>query len=245
MEKLIYLIRERASRDGAQLRGQVVGDVVPPAARPGRDRTSRSTSPTTSVTIPGPMPCPGGELPLRAGVSLWLDNHDDRGGVEELLGRVGERCDGYLVTESVYSEYGQRRGEPRSWPAGERSPGPGHVRARAPQPAAGPPDASGSSGTATSPPCPRRLQPRLRYVRNTVAHPVTAGAPPIDGIVVESWESEELVSDIEAFHNGDLENLTVMLDSVGTVFDMAPAAQHRHVGVPVLSCSSDPATVVR
>ena len=64
------------------------------------------------------------------------------------------------------------------------------------------------------------LQPRLRYVRNTVAHPVTAGAPPIDGIVVESWESEAVVSDIEVFHNGDLENLTVMLDSVGTVFDM-------------------------
>jgi hypothetical protein len=39
--------------------------------------------------------------------------------------------------------------------------------------------------------------------------------------VVESWPSEEVVSDIEVFHNGDLENLTVMMDSVGTVFDMS------------------------
>ena len=28
-------------------------------------------------------------------------------------------------------------------------------------------------------------------------------------------------SDIVAFHNGDLENLTVMLDSVGIAFDMS------------------------
>jgi hypothetical protein len=70
-------------------------------------------------------------------------------------------------------------------------------------------------------PMSEELQPRLRYVRNTVVHPVTAGAPPLDGIVVESWESEEIVSDIEAFHNGDLENLSVMLDSVDTVFEMS------------------------
>jgi hypothetical protein len=54
-----------------------------------------------------------------------------------------------------------------------------------------------------------------------VVHPVTAGAPPVDGIVVESWPSEEVVADITAFHNGDLENLTVMLDSVAQAFDMA------------------------
>ncbi|CAB4913839.1 unannotated protein [freshwater metagenome] len=29
------------------------------------------------------------------------------------------------------------------------------------------------------------------------------------------------MADIQAFHNGDLENLSVMLDSVDTVFDMA------------------------
>ena len=43
---------------------------------------------------------------------------------------------------------------------------------------------------------------------------------PVDGIVVESWPSEEIVSDIEAFHLGDVGNLTVMLDSVQDCFDM-------------------------
>jgi hypothetical protein len=219
MEKLIYLIRERASRDATHLRGQVVGDVVPQL----HDLGARDVSvhlDDDGVTIPGPMPCPGGELPLRAGISLWLDNHDDRSGVEELLGRVGERCDGYLVTESVYSDYGQRRGEPRSWPAGERSPGlvTFALVHRNPQMD---PRSFREFWYGHQSPMSEALQPRLRYVRNTVAHPVTAGAPPIDGIVIESWESEAVVSDIEVFHNGDLENLTVMLDSVGTVFDMS------------------------
>ncbi len=166
------------------------------------------------------MPCPGGELPLRAAVSLWLDNHDDRAGVEQLLAGIGERCDGYLVTESVYSEYGQRRGEPRSWGVGERSPGVVTVALVHRNPALDP-RTFRDFWYGYQSPMSERLQPRLRYVRNTVAHPVTAGAPPIDGIVVEAWASEELVSDIEAFHLGDLENLTVMLDSVGTVFDMS------------------------
>jgi hypothetical protein len=157
---------------------------------------------------------------LRAGVSFWLANHDDRAPAEELLGGVGERCDGYLVTESVYSEYGQRRGEPRSWPAGERSPGlvTFALVHRHPQMD---PRTFREFWYGHQSPMSEALQPRLRYVRNTVVHAVTPGAPPVDGIVVESWESEEVVSDIEAFHNGDLENLTVMLDSVGTVFDMS------------------------
>jgi hypothetical protein len=219
VEKLVYLIRERASTDGAHLRGTVVGSVVPQLHDLGATDVSVHLS-DDKVTIPGPMPCPGGELPLRAAVSLWLANHDDRAGVEQLLAGVGERCDGYLVTESVYSEYGQRRGEPRTWGPGERSPGVVTVALVHRNPALDE-RTFREFWYGHQSPMSERLQPRLRYVRNTVAHPVTAGAPPVDGIVVESWASEELVSDIEAFHLGDLENLTVMLDSVGTVFDMS------------------------
>lgn len=219
MEKLVYLIRERASRDGAHLRGHVLGEVVHQLHDLGATDVSVHLS-DDKVGIPGPMPCSGGELPLRAGVSFWLANHDDRAPAEKLLGEVGERCDGYLVTESVYSEYGQRRGEPRSWPAGQRSPGLVTFALVHRNPLMDP-RTFREFWYGHQSPMSERLQPRLRYVRNTVVHPVTPGAPPVDGIVVESWESEEVVSDIEAFHLGDLENLTVMLDSVGTVFDMA------------------------
>ena len=218
MEKLVYLIRERASRDGVQLRGQVLGDVVPRLRDLGAHDVSVHLD-DDGITIPGPMPCPGGELPVRVGVSLWLDNHDDRSDIEGVLTGVGERCDGYLVTESVYSEYGQRRGEPRTWDAGERSPGLVTFALVHRNPLMDP-RTFREFWYGHQSPMSEALQPRLRYVRNTVVHPVTAGAPPLDGIVVESWASEDVVSDIEVFHNGDLENLTVMIDSVGTVFDM-------------------------
>jgi len=219
MEKLVYLIRDRASRDGANLRGEVLGNVVPQLTDRGAQHISVHLD-DDRVSIAGPMPCPGGELPLRVGMSLWLANHDDRAGVEELLEPIGERCDGYLVTESMYSEYGQRRGAPRSWPDGERSPGLVTFALVHRNPLLDP-RTFREFWHGHQSPMSEAVQPRLRYVRNTVAHTVTPGAPPLDGIVVESWESEELVSDIEAFHLGDLENLTVMLDSVGTVFDMS------------------------
>ena len=219
MEKLVYLIRERASRDGVHLRAEVIGEVVPRLHDLGAHDVSVHLD-DDGVGIPGPMPCGGGELPVRAGVSLWLENHDERHELERVLGGVGERCDGYLVTESVYSEYGQRRGEPRSWPTGERSPGLVTFALVHRNPSLDP-RTFREFWYGHQSPMSERLQPRLRYVRNTVVHPVTPGAPPLDGIVVESWESEAVVSDIEAFHLGDLENLTVMLDSVGTVFDMS------------------------
>jgi hypothetical protein len=67
------------------------------------------------------------------------------------------------------------------------------------------------------------VQPRLHYTRNTVAYPVTPGAPPYDGIVVECWPSVDVVTDLIAFHGGPEvgeENLRVMLDSVTQVFDL-------------------------
>jgi hypothetical protein len=219
VEKLIYLVRERASRDAAHLRGEVIGEVVPQMIDAGASNVSVHLT-DDHVLIPGPMPCPGGELPLRVAISLWLPAHDLRERVEALATGLGERVDGYLVTEAVYSEYGQRRGEVRHWDVGHRSPGIVTLALVHRNPLLDE-RTFREFWYGHQSPMSERMQPRLRYVRNTVVHPVTPGAPPVDGIVVESWESEAVVNDIEAFHNGDLENLTVMLDSVGAVFDMS------------------------
>lgn len=219
MEKLVYLVHARRSVDGAELRSRVVDHVVPAVHAGGGDMVSVHLD-DDAVTIPGPLPFGDGELPVRAVVSFWMPCHDDRHDAEALVSRIGERCDGYLVTESVYSDFGQRRGEPRSWPPGDRSPGVVTVALVHRNPLL-----DGRTFRELwyghQSPMSERVQPRMRYVRNSVAHPLTAGAPPLDGIVVESWESEEVVADIEAFHLGDLENLTVMMDSVGTAFDMS------------------------
>ena len=218
MEKLSYLIRDRADRDGADLREQVLGEVVPALLGRGAVHPTVHLA-DDDVTIAGPMPCPDGELPLRAEISFWLPAHDRRGEAEDVLDGVGLRCDGYLVTEAVWSDFGERRGAARDWPDGARSPGLVTVAIVHRNPVLDERTFREFWYDHQSP-MSESVQPRLRYVRNTVAHPVTPGAPPVDGIVVESWESEELVSDVVAFHDGDIANLTTMLDSVGTVFDM-------------------------
>jgi hypothetical protein len=217
VEKLVYLIRERSSRDGAELRASVL-DMTGALGADGATDISVHVA-DDGVGIAGPMPSPGGELPLRAVVSFWLPAHARRAAAEDRLSGIGERCDGYLVTEAVWSDFGERRGAPRTWAPGERSPGLVTVALVHRNPLLDP-RTFREFWYGHQSPMSEQLQPRLRYVRNSVVHPVSAGAPPIDGIVVESWESEAVVSDIEAFHNGDLENLTVMLDSVATVFDM-------------------------
>ncbi len=219
MEKLIYLIRDRDDRDGADLREQVLGEVVPALAAAGATATSVHLA-DDDVTIPGPMPSPGGELPLRAAVAFWLPTHDRRRAAEDVLDGVGIRCDGYLVTESVWADFGELRGEARGWSDGDRSPGLVTLAVVHRNPLLDERTFREFWYDHQSP-MSEAVQPRLRYVRNTVAHPVTRGAPPVDGIVVESWPSEELVADVVAFHLGDAGNLTVMLDSVGTVFDMS------------------------
>lgn len=219
MEKLLYLVRTRPSLEGSRLREQVLGEVVPQLVDAGASAISVHLA-DDRVGIAGPMPCPGGELPVRAGIGCWIDCHDDRAPLEAALAGVGERRDGYLVTESVYSDFGQRRGGPRTWDAAERSPGLVTLALVHRNPLLDP-RTFREFWYGHQSPMSEHVQPRLRYVRNTVAHPVTPGAPPLNGIVVESWESEEVVADLEAFHLGDLENLTVMMDSVSTVFDMA------------------------
>jgi hypothetical protein len=218
MEKVVYLIRERSDRDGGDLRSQLLDEVVPGLVAAGGSHLSAHVR-DDRVSIPGPMPDGAGDLPLRAAVGVWFAAHDLRGDADATIDSVGVRSDGYLVTESVWSEFGQRRGAPRDWPDGERSPGIVTVALVHRNPRLDP-RTFREFWYGHQSPMSESVQPRLRYVRNTVIHPVTPGAPPLDGIVVESWPSEEIVSDIEAFHNGDLTNLTVMLDSVATAFDM-------------------------
>jgi hypothetical protein len=217
VEKLIYLIRTRPSADGADLREQLT-DTVGDLTEAGCAHIALHVT-DDDVGIPGPVPVPAGELPLRAAVSFWLPAHDHRQAAEHMLEPMGERCDGYLVTEAVWADFGERRGVSRNWGTGERSPGLVTVALVHRNPLLDQ-RTFREFWYGHQSPVSEVLQPRLRYVRNSVVHPVTAGAPPLDGVVVESWESEDVVSDIEAFHCGDPENLTVMLDSVSTVFDM-------------------------
>ena len=226
MEKLVYLVWERPSVDGAALRARVLEEVVPALRAAGAGHVEVHLD-DDLAPIDGPMPAPGSELPLRAAISLWLPAHDRRASVEAALGELGVRRAGYLVSEALWCDYGDngRRG-PRDWPAGQRTPGITTLTVLRRHPALDP-RAFREMWFGHQSPMSEELQPRWRYVRNTVVHPVTPGAPPYDGIVAESWPSAELVADVIAFHGGaedpavGQENLRVMLDSVTQLFDMS------------------------
>ena len=225
MEKLIYLVWDRPSAAPAPRRTDFVDRIVPAVAEAGGTDISLHVR-DDRVSIGGPAPAPPSELPLVAGLGVWLAAHDRRAAVESTLDGVGVRRAGYLVTETSWCEYGQneRRG-PRDWAAGERSPGVAtfslvtrnrRLDARSFR----------ELWYGHQSPMSEAVQPRWRYIRNTVAHAVTEGAPPVDGIVVECWPSEEIVADPIAFHNGaddesvGQENLRVMLDSVDQLFEL-------------------------
>jgi hypothetical protein len=217
MEKVVYLFRTRPSVQRAALATELRG-AVGAVESTGASRTTLHVVDDT-VTIAGPMPCPEGELPLRAALSSWVPAHD-LVDLSALLTPLAERVEGYLVTESIWSEYGQRRGEPRDWPAGQRSPGVTTVAVVRRNPGIAEP-AFTDLWYGRQSPMSEAAQPRLRYVRNRVVRALTPGAAPLDGIVMESWPSQEVVDDIMAFHNDDPENLTVMMDTVARLFDMS------------------------
>jgi hypothetical protein len=128
-----------------------------------------------------------GRGPELAGVvSLWLDSLDDRALAEDALAATGATFDGYLVTESVP----QRRTD-RDWPDNVQSPGVTHFT-WFPKPDRLTDEAFFHGWHVVHTPSSAVLHPRRwEYVRDAVARPVTAGAPPVRAIVFERFRTVE------------------------------------------------------
>lgn len=219
MEKLIHLIWDRPSRPGDERRGELLDEIAPGLQELGVQRLEGFVR---DLDVDGPMPATGTELPLGTALTFWVDRYDSdlAENATAALATRGVRSAAYLVTESTWTEYGdnERRG-PRDWPAGSRSPGVTTFTTlfRNPQLDA---RTFREFWHGHQSPMSDRVQPRWRYLRHTVVHPITPGAPPYDAIVHESWPDAGLLTDIVAFHNGDAENLRIMMDSVTTAFEL-------------------------
>ncbi|HEV7525258.1 MAG TPA: hypothetical protein VGP92_09835, partial [Acidimicrobiia bacterium] len=123
MEKLVYLVWERPSIDPAALRAHLLDDLAPRllALDP---HALQIDIDDEHAQMQSMVPVPGDELPVRACVSIWLDAHDARAPFEAILKEAGVRTAGYLVTESLFREYGgNEHSKARDWPDGTRSPG--------------------------------------------------------------------------------------------------------------------------
>src|SRR5204862_5211896 len=145
------------------------------------------------------VPVPDDELPVRAEVSIWVDAHGYRSPFEAVLGEVGERRAGYLVTESMYRDYGgNEHSAARDWPDGQRSPGIVTLTVFD-KPAGVDDETFYGHWYGHQSPMSEWMQPRARYVRNAVTRALTPGAPSYRAIVEEAWPSTEHVTNLHTF----------------------------------------------
>jgi hypothetical protein len=224
VEKLVYLVWERPSVTPDDL-GRRIRDKVVPALLALDPCGLALVVDDGDAQVPAPLPVPDDELPVRCAVSVWLDAFDTRGPYEAILGDVGVRRAGYLVTESLVEDWGTTPDwpTPRDWPDGERSPGITVLTTFDKRPGLDDQAFYGHwYGHQT--PMSAAMQPRVRYVRNAVVRGVTPGAPPLRAIVEEAWPSVDHLTNPSLFFgaaNDDemAENIRVMLDSMKVFAD--------------------------
>ncbi len=224
MEKLIYLLWRPPRMSPDRHRDVLLERCVPRFRAWGargiglnvKDSEARVSSPAKGMT---------GRVPFSAELSLWLDTHEQREPYERELREVCRDIAGYLVTESLYTDYGQNRhARPRDWPDGERSPGVMTVTVLE-KPARFDYETWLRHWYGTQSPVSEAMQPRTRYVRNAVASVLTDGAPMYGGIVEEAWPSARHITDPYLFYcasnfNQLVANMRAMLKSVGGFLDL-------------------------
>jgi hypothetical protein len=177
--------------------------------------------------VASPVPAPEGEHTPDAIVSIWVDAYDHRAPFEAVLDGVAVRVAGYQVLESLYCDYGgNRHSASRDWKDGERSPGLLTVALLEHREDLSFEEWITFWHTRQSP-MSEAVQPRCRYVRNSVFRALTEEAPPWRGIVEEAWPSAGHIVDPMLFYCGEGDearlnaNLTTMLEHVSAFLDLS------------------------
>ncbi len=218
VEKLVYLTWAPAGEKRDSHRDKLIDDCADELIHAGARGLSMNVK-DSDAAVTSPSPGMTGREPFTAQVSIWLDNHDERAAYETILARYTQRYLGYLVTESLYTEYGENRhAKRRDWLDGLRSPGVMTVTLLEK------PDyliyeSWIAHWYGTQSPVSEAMQPRTRYVRNAVVHAVSGDAPAYGGIVEEAWPSARHISDPYLFYDapdldGVAHNMRCMLQSV-------------------------------
>jgi hypothetical protein len=218
MEKLVYLFWDRPSRAPESVRAELVDELAPRVLSLGARGVEINVD-DEHAQVETMVKVPADELPVRAVVSLWVDAHDFRAPYEALFADIGIRRAGYLVTESIYHE------RIRDWPEGARSPGITTFTVFD-KPAGMDDETFYGHWYGHQSPMSEWMQPRVRYVRNTVVRALTPGALRYRALVAESWPTVEHLTDLVKFFGVDTsdelgENIRIMLDSTKLLFDPA------------------------
>jgi len=219
MEKLVYLFEKGAAAHPGDVAQRILDCARKIGAHDRCDQTWVNVwEPDPAVrALAASYATPDREKSLVGSLSVWLDNLDDRGWIEEMLHGPGVPFHGYLVTESIVREYASR-----DWPDGARSPGITLVAAFRKPPAL--PDEEfyrrwhdGHSKLSLE------VHPLWRYVRNAVARAITPGAPDFRAIVEERVRRYEDMAP-EAFYRGQQQSVT---NDLATFVDLGGVDQMR------------------
>lgn len=221
MKKIVYILWADKDVSPAEVRTRLLEDCAPELLELGANYLACNIA-DDRVGVKSPAPqTPFSDEPFVAQLNLWLGEDEDPRPFEDVLRAAGFDIAGYLVEESLYTEYGENEhGTPRDWPDGERSPyvvavtlleRPKHLSK----------DEWSRRWFGRQSPMSEAMQPRARYVRNVVVEAITPGAFPYEGIVEESWPSAEHVSNPFLFYGA--KNVVELARNIGTMLSSVTA----------------------
>jgi len=214
MEKLVYLIFQEADLPGSELRAALL-EKAAPALRAGGAR--EITVHVQDEEVADGTPMRRSDPPIRAMVSFWMHNADDRAPCESALAAHARRLAGYLVVES--------RPLLHEAPKGRRTPGMNQVTCIAKKPGLDY-DEFIRIWHQDHKVVAIETQSTVGYVRNVIVRKLTEGAPNWDAIVEETFPIEAL-TDPHVFYDAKSEealkrNSELMVESCQRFLDFEP-----------------------
>lgn len=223
MEKLIYVVWKKPEASMASFKGQALGPVAERLLAGGvralevhlADEQSDFAKALRITQMTEPM---------SGMVSMWLDTHLERNGVEEVLAGATSRCAGYLTSESVPIVNTKHVA-----PLGERTPGLTTV-AFLEKPDSMTYEAWREQWQGHHTRVAIETQSTYLYVQNVVVRPLTADAPPWTAIVEETFPAEAATDPMVFYAADSKEKLHDhqhrMFDSVQKFIDLARLESH-------------------
>lgn len=224
LHKIIYLLWPIRGQDKAKTREILLREMASRLIGSGAERlTMDIADPEAEMRSPAPKLYSGD--PICALVNIWVEDLGKRRNIEDTLRYAGFTIAGYLVEESIYTEYGgNRHSKPRDWADGKRSPGVTMVTLME-RPKRLSREEWIKRWHGVMSPVSEEIQPRTRYVRNLVIEPITPDAPPFEGIVEEAWPSKKHVSSPFLFYGAAnivqlAKNMCAILKAVKSFLDL-------------------------